>query len=907
MARRRIAHDAVRVLTRSGLLLRSLLAVALLLALLTGIPWGLWQYVGWPLPDHVPDWDEIEVALTAPLSDTLLLHILACALWPLWALFALDVLRCAADALRQFPHALPRPAGPIHTFAAALIGAVVLSFLGQRSAAPAAEAWRIPPLRPIAAAPVTPHVEPMARTDVDPTPPEPGTTVVRPPKDGIHDSLWRIADRELGDGARWPELYVLNRHRPQPDGRTLTNPDVIHPGWILRLTDHATPAPPERPEPPRPKPPSPHPPPPQPAPSQHQPSPHPPDNKPPPDDGITLPTGGYIGIGLAAAVTALLLAWRIQRHIRYRPAATARHARPSPTPTLSPVIRSLRTAHQQHTAPEPEQSPPSELTPAPGTLLALAKERDRAAGQADDYAATIGTHHGVPVALDVARTRGLGLTGPGATAAARALLLAFLAHQQLSTPSSTHVIVPATDAAELLGEAAAPDALPPGIRLTPSLEAALDAMETELLSRTRQITEKAETDDDRPVPPHILVATPSEHTERRLQAILDNGSTLGLAGVLLGPWPAGGTLRIRPDGIAGATSPHLREQLAGARLFTLPAPDAADLAAFLTSVAGAPATQPEPVPDVPPLEQPEEREWNEAAGEEQAEADVPVLQEDVAVPQEGIPAPEESESRPRIRLCLLGRIRLHYDHGRNHRDITTAVAARKQRAVLVYLALHPDGVRRDLLSDALWPQPSSSRPHNRLNATLSQLRRALRQATDDTATNAVTRRDAYCSLDAELISVDLWELHQALRAYAAQPEEPQHARTLEHAIEELYHGEIAEELDDEWLYAPREGLRHEVLTAVSSLAHRALEHDPQHALHLLNRARRLDRHNEALYCEIARIHARLGQHDAVVRTHSLLLSALAELDAEPSSETEQLFTRLRRSATTADQNDSGPA
>ena len=54
--------------------------------------------------------------------------------------------------------------------------------------------------------------------------------VVRP-----GDSLWAIAERELGSGFRWKEIFKENRGRAFPDGRCLENPRLIHPGWILRL------------------------------------------------------------------------------------------------------------------------------------------------------------------------------------------------------------------------------------------------------------------------------------------------------------------------------------------------------------------------------------------------------------------------------------------------------------------------------------------------------------------------------------------------------------------------------------------------------------------------------------------------------------------------------------------------
>jgi hypothetical protein len=49
------------------------------------------------------------------------------------------------------------------------------------------------------------------------------------------DSPWSLAEAHLGDGLRWRELYEINRGNPQPDGRSWTNPELIVPGWQLRL------------------------------------------------------------------------------------------------------------------------------------------------------------------------------------------------------------------------------------------------------------------------------------------------------------------------------------------------------------------------------------------------------------------------------------------------------------------------------------------------------------------------------------------------------------------------------------------------------------------------------------------------------------------------------------------------
>ncbi len=49
------------------------------------------------------------------------------------------------------------------------------------------------------------------------------------------DCLASIAARELGDAGDWPALARLNIGRPQPDGRRMTDPSLIYPGWLLVL------------------------------------------------------------------------------------------------------------------------------------------------------------------------------------------------------------------------------------------------------------------------------------------------------------------------------------------------------------------------------------------------------------------------------------------------------------------------------------------------------------------------------------------------------------------------------------------------------------------------------------------------------------------------------------------------
>ena len=49
------------------------------------------------------------------------------------------------------------------------------------------------------------------------------------------DHLWGIAERFLGDGFRWVDIWKLNQQRTMSDGRAFVDPNLIYPGWQLEL------------------------------------------------------------------------------------------------------------------------------------------------------------------------------------------------------------------------------------------------------------------------------------------------------------------------------------------------------------------------------------------------------------------------------------------------------------------------------------------------------------------------------------------------------------------------------------------------------------------------------------------------------------------------------------------------
>ena len=810
-----------RTFRRTAAIVRGLPAGALLLVLSAGVPWALAHFVGWPLPDHLPSKTEIEATLLNPITHRLLLDSLAVLSWIVWLTFVVDLLQCGIDAARGTTWQHGRPSGPLRTLAAGLIGAIVVALLGSRAAVAA------PVMRPdspaiVATAPTTPApAAPQGIVQV--------TEEVRSPANGIHDSLWRVAERIYGpgNGDRWPELFALNRGREQPDGHALINPNLIRPGW--KITAYL-PAPPQA-----------HP--------HDEPPPHGPLKHPPPTTAtptttpaptkaepcLDLETGAYVSASLAALVTAALITARRRQRRRYRPATPKLD-----DPGRPPVVRALRIAHDSMTALRDDHDTDRATWSNPGET-------------------PVGVHEGQTIALNIARHRGLGLTGPGAYAAIRALILTLLADED----SNVQVILPATEAEAVFGRDL-PATPPARLRIVDTLTTALDILEAELLSRMRRTRDA-----------HallVLVAPSTAGTDHRAQAILDNGAALNLAGILLGQWPAGDTVHVRDDGTVSATTPNLQDQLAGVRLFTLPSTDASDLLTLLH------AAEPTPEPVTPT----DEYEFLIPT------TDAPDNNDPGAKPALP-PAAPPTTTTPPLHFQVLGP--LHLIHRTTDPVDLINVMAPRQREILVYLALHRDGCRRESLAAALWPDAPPDRPHNSFHATLSQLRRALRAAAQDTLAGLVVNDGGHYKLDPTLATVDLWQLHDALTAHRQAPT-PSKVVALQQ-IAELYRGDLADGITADWLDPTREALRREVLDAFS-LTIRTVHDNPDQVLTLLEQARQMDPYNEAIYRDLMRTQARLGQFDTIPRTLNLLTTALGDLHEQPNPSTAALAASLQK-------------
>ncbi|EWM15281.1 LysM peptidoglycan-binding domain-containing protein, partial [Kutzneria sp. 744] len=289
----------------------------------------------------------------------------------------------------------------------------------------------------------------------------------------------------------WQRLWEINRNRLQPDGRALRAPALILPGWHLWIPapppSTAPVAPPVVPPAASTSPPALAPPPQAPrttggpsAPNAtygHSPS----DTASPGHEVITLPSGGIVGLGFAGLITIALAVVRLRRR-RHRHVTGTLHP-PTPTPAVPPAVALLDTACR---APDPTQ-PPDEAHTDPGT--------PRRSWPPPAPMLTTHDDSGTTATVDLTTVPGLGLTGPGASAAARAALIALLAADTLHPTELLIVADTATFLADGIGTAPAADGaavadhVALGMTCVPTLDEAIAMVEAELARRTRLLDE----------------------------------------------------------------------------------------------------------------------------------------------------------------------------------------------------------------------------------------------------------------------------------------------------------------------------------------------------------------------------------------------------------------------------------
>ncbi|MFF0531130.1 hypothetical protein ACFYT3_22415 [Nocardia amikacinitolerans] len=261
------------------------------------------------------------------------------------------------------------------------------------------------------------------------------------------------------------------------------------------------------------------------------------------------------------------------------------------------------------------------------------------------------------------------------------------------------------------------------------------------------------------------------------------------------------------------------------------------------------------------------------------------------------PAPEvvpATAEVPALRLRVFGPTRVFWrvpDSGESV-EITGQLQPRL-RELLAVLALHPGGLSRGQLTELLWGERPADRASGVLTNTLSRLRSALGAATGGRFHEPLADDRVHYRLSGTAVSVDWWDFTAAVTARRRASNDTDRTAACR-AITAIATEELAPDLTDSWTEPIRESARRDTHNALGWLATHDADHDPRATLELLETTAQTDPYNEALWRDILRQHARLGEYPALDRAYALLTRKLAEIGETPSRETLQLLEHLRQ-------------
>ncbi|MEV0428306.1 hypothetical protein [Micromonospora sp. NPDC050495] len=471
----------------------------------------------------------------------------------------------------------------------------------------------------------------------------------------------------------------------------------------------------------------------------------------------------------------------------------------------------LRRRRAYHPGQPPTE--PAELAPLPDTVTTIrAALTDADTPQPPPASAALG--------LPVLPTPCVAFTGDGAEDAARGILLTRLLTALRDPHDTVRLLITHTALATLLPDNAMYAAIP-GLRVVDTVDQAA-ALLASLSTAPPALSGE-------PGHPKLMLLTdaPNAPTVAQLATLPHAEASV----VMLGAGPAETTWSIDRHG-------HTRDEhtgRAGPRLCVLNRTAATELLAVIAQPARQrqhPVTEPDPPPRQP-ADNGHARIPRQAGSDRRAAPDIPAT------------------TSAHVQVRVLGRPAVLA----GGEPVTIRRSAALQ--ALVFLAVHPAGATTTDLVQAIWPGLPAHTVTGRLYTTLSDLRAAIRTATNITV---VAHTDDRYHLDPDRVDVDLWRLHAAAHHAATALADPAPAWQT---VIDTYSGDLAAGHTWAWIDPPRESTRRLVLDAYASAA--AAQTEPHHRLRLLQDAIRVDPYNHRLHQLAADQLEALGDADAAAR------------------------------------------
>ncbi|MFE0276159.1 BTAD domain-containing putative transcriptional regulator [Streptomyces sp. NPDC058992] len=907
--------------------------LALTLALLAGMPYILWQATGLPWPEHVSSLTEFGQRLAQPVSDPLMIDLLALVGWMCWAAFAYTVVRETIWYAAHLPQLLrDRHTHDEHVAAlsvkgslgALCIGTLVVALIGlwrpQSADAQQLSSLDEARLHVAAAAPLVPaparQDAPSARASTAATRAE--AAGLGSERSGVSgqaeaakyieytviegDTLWGIARTHMGDALKWPRIYALNKDRVQSDGGRISDPDLIRPGWQLTIpvaraaTPPAAPAPDSAPS-------SPSAPPTQgapagPTPGQHAGSGHetggdhtaeesdradetgtPKTETEPGPAAIGLGEAGLIGITAAAGLLAARRYWHWHQH---------RLREPNPqteAPSLSPLVDRAAQAAHAATRPRRPSDPEALLVPR------IPPQPPRPTGTV-----TIGVRHNTEVPLDeLAKPGGCAWTGPGAEGAARALLVGILTAAERRRPGPPDVTAIAP---EHVAESLLPGLPAQFTALTQSADTAeaIRAAEQHLIAHARTRDEQdADPEGTGPTIPDttpetgpgtlLLLAVPDATHTGQLQALAARSRPGTLIVLTLdAQLPGAAAWHIADDGTAThRDAPH--QSSGPLRLFHLTPQAGRDVTEVLLTAHGQ-------RPRLRILPEPRQHAADEHPDDEHVDGSAEPETDEAPTRPHAVEVARPAQTKP-VRLHVFGPITLY---ARGQSDPVGTNLRGEVHEFLALLAAHPTGLLASDIADKLHLAPGSDQ--NALKNLRRAVRRALRAATGATAQEFILLQGELHKLHPELVETDLSDFSRSLKeAFPASGIEEGWSNALSAVQDALahYRGPFAQGSDYLWADTIREHFAMKATDAALRLARAAERADvaPRErdaVLALLEHLGTIHPDHERLAQHAIRLYQAAGRDDAARHTYNRLKRHLTDLGLVPEPATQALVT-----------------
>jgi DNA-binding SARP family transcriptional activator/LysM repeat protein len=934
-------------MSRLGRFVKGLGALGLLAALVVGIPWMLWHFIGWPLPHAVPDWGQLRRGLDQHgIPDQVLIKALASVVWVTWAVLVTSVVVEVPAALRGRSARQLRFVGVLQPITGRLVAAVVLAVVvlaprPAQSTSPGSLRVFSPESRhrPVAAMVVNPVLAdttwtapattgPVASTAASPASRLPaaspqadsgGSTQTYVAERG--DTLWGIAEHQLGDPLRWSEIFQMNAGHPQPDGRTLADPHWIDPGWILILpattvptlsvpastpvakatpgtltptgsapTTAMNPGSSTAPDSPARS---------DPAPSVSVPQAS--DNPRAaaaqgansPRAPVSLPSGSVVGGSFAAGVLSAVALGRLRRRhaYRYRAPEPGRDISPEPSrPTLRQLMRPF--------AADDDNDDDNGGDSGDIVVLSVPPFDDTECRQ-HPGAVDIGTQNGTTVTIEVTDLSGMAFIGSATDDIMRALLAAMLVR---AGPGAAEVV----GTTELLVRLLPGLGTVPAIRAVPGIDDVARIIEIEMVARTRRF-EAVEASDasmfraenpENPLPLLVaLVDNVPDESRGRWIALLERSTPLGIAMLFVGASPLANGHLVTDESrkVTDVGRSNISDGLVRTVLFGLRPGEATELLGAVADSDSEGLSD-----DETPVDAVEEDTLESDSATRVLRADDHVEEASgSAAPADGHPPdrqwPDEhqldendhDDDPPRD---LVVQVFGTYGITAYGEPVTTGLRSRA-KALLAWYLLRPEGASIDEAVEALWPDTSAGQAHKPFWRALGELRTRFRGA-DVEALDVLTREGERYRLRSSEITSDLWEFQRALGAAVAADDDAVCRQALRRAVE-VYAGDLLLGWDEPWIEVARQDLHRRCLDAHLRLAELE-DHDGEfeRAIATLEGAIDLDRYAEEPYRRIMRLQAAQGRPDTVKATWRLLQSRLGDLDLDVEDATAHLYRSL---------------